>query len=116
MHLSSFIAHSQHPFFSFPVPRRSIQVRVTSSKSLFVNWTSEWQDRWPQELRQFLITYNTLANETAKNVTVDALHKSVELRGLLAFTWYCVRLLLVTHEGVGEQSPCVFGKTQQDGK
>ncbi|KAJ7376073.1 hypothetical protein OS493_037078 [Desmophyllum pertusum] len=96
------------------VPRRSIQVRNTSSTSLLVEWKSEWQDRWPHELRQFQIIYNRTAKETAQYIIVNASNNSVELRGLVRFTRYCVRVVFVTLAGMGQKSPCVFAKTEQD--
>ncbi|XP_058941920.2 uncharacterized protein [Pocillopora verrucosa] len=95
------------------VPGSKIQVNGISSSSLLVNWTTKWQRLWPRELRKIQIIYNTSENETAQNITVNPLIKFVELRGLLPFTKYCVRVQIVTHEGAGKPSTCALGKTQQ---
>ena len=100
-----------HKLFLFPVPRSIIEVRNISSTSLLV----EWQDRWLQELRQFQIIYNRTTNKTSQNITVNASQQSVELHGLGFFTWYCVRVL-VTRQGVEQNSPCVYARTEQDGE
>lgn len=97
------------------VPGSKIQVNGISSSSLLVNWTTKWQRLWPRELRKIQIIYNTSENETAQNITVNPLTKFVELRGLLPFTKYCVRVQIVTHEGAGKPSTCALGKTQQSG-
>ena len=102
--------------FPFIVPSSNIQVSSTSSTSLYVSWTSKWQSLWPRELRQIQIIYNSSENETAQNITVNPLKKSVELQDLSPFSEYCVRVLLVTHKGTGQRSTCVHGKTQQSGK
>lgn len=100
--------------FLFPVSSSNIQVRNTSSTSFLVQW--QLQDIWPQEVRQFEIIYNRTLNGTAHKINVNASQGSVELRGLDVFTWYCVRILLVTLAGMERESPCVYGRTDQDGE
>ena len=107
---------SKTSLFLFIVPGSKIQVNGISSSSLLVNWTTKWQRLWPRELRKIQIIYNTPENETAQNITVNPLTKFVELRGLLPFTKYCVRVQIVTHEGAGKPSTCALGKTQQSGR
>lgn len=96
------------------VPLSSIDVHNTSSTSLFVKWKSEWQVRWPNELLPFKITYNKTGDKTVHTITANATFESLEIRGLEAFRWYCVRVQLVTLEGIGRESPCVFAMTDQD--
>lgn len=102
--------------FLFPVPISGIVVYNISSTSLLVTWKYERQILWPNELRSFNITFNRTGNETKETLTANASLESLELRDLEAFTWYCVKVQLVTLGGVGRESPCVFARTDQDGK
>ncbi|XP_074634158.1 uncharacterized protein LOC141892721 isoform X1 [Acropora palmata] len=96
------------------VPISGIVVYNISSTSLLVKWKYERQILWPNEQRSFNITFNRTVNETKETLTANASLESLELRDLEAFTWYCVKVQLVTVGGVGRESPCVFARTDQD--
>ena len=64
----------------------------------------------------YKVFYVDQANSVAKlHINVSSVTLSVEIDGLLVYTYYCIQVLAFTREGDGTLSDCIVASTAEGG-
>ena len=90
-------------------------VNITST-SITICWTSSISNDSTNQIAGIVVIYSTEHAENWTKILVNASKRSVNIKGLDKFTWYCIKVMTYTRKQRGTFSRCVFVSTDEDGK
>ena len=90
-------------------------VNITST-SITISWTTSTSNDSTNKIAGIVVIYSTEHAENWTKILVNASKKSVNIKGLDKFTWYCIKVMTYTRKQRGNFSRCVFVSTDEDGK